>query len=182
MTGRGEGSMGQAFDRWTAALVAAVERAGRWIVGLLALVILLFTFGQVLDRYIFKTTFDAYDQIARLGLVWMTFLGFALAFQERRTIRVELLDTVLGPNLMKWRETLFDLMILALVVLLHVKGWRVTEVGAYQAIIGTPFTYAWSYAAIPVATALLALFLVIRIVHRLRGRPVDHHQAEPPPC
>jgi TRAP-type C4-dicarboxylate transport system permease small subunit len=172
--------MRRALGGWIAAALAWVERAGRAAVGLFVLTILVFTFGQVLDRYIFKTTFDAYDQLARLGLVWMTFVGFAVAFRERRTIRVELFDTVLGPAAQKWRETAFDLVILALVALVHIKGWRVVEVGGYQAIIGTPFTYAWSYAAIVAATALLAFFLVVRIARRLLGMPDEPHDRGPP--
>jgi len=136
----------------------------------------------VLDRYLFKSTFDAYDQLARLSLVWLTFIGFALAFAENRSIRMEILSSALPPVMRKWRDTVFDLAVLALVGLLHVKAWRVAEVGAFQVIIGTPFTYAWSYAAVVVATALLALFLVVRIIRRLAGLAPAHAGEGAPPC
>jgi TRAP-type C4-dicarboxylate transport system permease small subunit len=158
--------------------VALLARLVRWTVAFMAAVILLTTAAAVVDRHVFGTTFDAYDQYARLGLVWMTFLGFALALRERHTIRVEILDGLLGPRARFWRETIFDGAVLALAVLLVVKGWAVAEVGTFQDIIGTPFTYAWSYTAIPAAACLICLFLTLRIVGRCLGAPVDepaHH-------
>ena len=172
--------------RAAAALVDRIAGLVRLAVGIFAGIILVFTAGAVLDRHLFKSSFDAYDQIARLSLVWMTFLGFALALRERHTIRVEILDGLLGPRGRLVRETAFDAGVLALSVLLLVKGWAVAEVGAFQDIIGTPFTYAWSYAAVPVAAGLLILFLALRIVGRLLGHepdpPADPGHAEAPPC
>lgn len=164
-----------------AAIARAIEwlaRGLRWAIAFAAVVILVTTAASVLDRHIFKTNFDAYEQYARLGLVWLTFVGFALAMRERHTIRVEILNGILGPRARMWHETLFDLGILALSALLVVKGLAVAAVGTFQDIIGTPFTYAWSYMAVPVAAALIGLFLALRIVGRLMGVSVDeptHH-------
>lgn len=172
--------------RAIARLIDRLGRGLRFAVGALAGIILLFTAGSVLDRHIFKSSFDAYDQIARLALVWMTFLGFALALRERQTIRIEILESLLGPRARLVLETIFDAGMLALAVLLLVKGWAVAEVGAFQDIIGTPFTYAWSYAAIPAASVLLILFLALRIAGRLLGAEqdvaLDLGHGETPPC
>ena len=74
-----------------------LERLARiWLV-LMVVVVLVFTFGQVLDRYLVSTGFDGFDQLARLGLVWATFIGIALAFRDRRTIRIELFEERLPP-------------------------------------------------------------------------------------
>lgn len=162
--------------------LAAVELLARWYIVATMLVVLAFTFGQVLDRYIFKSSFDAYDQLARIGLVWTTFIGTAMGFRERRTIRVDLIDSILPQRLVRVKEAVFDLVILFLVVMIHVKGWRVVEVGAYQNIIGTPFTYAVSYIALLAGTVLLAAFVLLRFAVLL-GVPVpDSSAAEADPA
>lgn len=155
-----------------------VERLARvWLV-LMLLVVLVFTFGQVLDRYLVATGFDGFDQLARLGLVWATFIGIALGFRDRRTIRIELFEGRMPPWLKRARDLLFEVMVLALLVLVHVKGWPVVAVGARQNILGTPFTLAMGYSALLVGTLLYALFVLLRIARTL-GLAVS--DGEPPP-
>ena len=52
---------------------------GRIALVISLLVILVFTLAQVVDRYGLPVDFNAWDQIAQLALVWLTFLGIALA-------------------------------------------------------------------------------------------------------
>lgn len=166
----------RALDR----AIGWIERLARiWLV-LMLVVVLLFTFGQVLDRYLVATGFDGFDQLARLGLVWATFIGVALAFRDRRTIRIELFEGRLPPWLKRARDLLFDLTVLALLVLVHVKGWPVVAVGARQNILGTPFTLAMGYSAILVGTVLYGLFVLLRIARAL-GAAVDDGPPEPAP-
>lgn len=155
-----------------------LERLARiWLV-LMVVVVLAFTFGQVLDRYLVSTGFDGFDQLARLGLVWATFIGIALAFRDRRTIRIELFEERLPPWLKRARDLLFELLVLALLVLVHVKGWPVVAVGARQNILGTPFTLAMGYSALLVGTVLYGLFVLLRIARTL-GLAVS--DGAPPP-
>ncbi len=156
-----------------------IERLARvWLV-LMLLVILVFTFGQVLDRYLVATDFHAFDQMSQLGLVWTTFIGIALGFRDRRTIRIELFEDRLSPRLKRLRNLFFDLLVLAILVLVHVKGWPVVAVGARQNILGTPFTLAMAYSAILAGTLLYGLFVLLRIGRAL-GLPLDDGAPERP--
>jgi TRAP-type C4-dicarboxylate transport system permease small subunit len=56
------------------------------------LMVLVFTVGQVFDRHLLKSTFAAHDQFARIGLVWLTFLGIAVGIRDRTNVRIELLN------------------------------------------------------------------------------------------
>jgi TRAP-type C4-dicarboxylate transport system permease small subunit len=165
---------------WVGRAVGAVETLARICVGLAMLVILVFTSGQVVDRYLLKTSFNAYDQVARLGLVWMTFLGIAVAFRERANIRIDLLDHALPLRFVQWKSVVLDVATLVVTIVIHVEGWRLLEVGAYQTLMGTPFTYEVVYAALLVGTALLAVVLVMRIADAvLRGRFALEHGVGP---
>lgn len=75
--------------------LAGLMRAG---VVAAMLLVLLSTVGQVADRHVIQSDFGAYDQYGRLGLVWMTFLGIAIAVRERANIRIDLLDHFLSPG------------------------------------------------------------------------------------
>ena len=78
-------------------------KVGHWLVALMAMIIFASTLGLVLDRHLFRSSFDAYDQISRLALVWMTFLGFFFALEEKANIHVEILDVILPARLKVFR-------------------------------------------------------------------------------
>lgn len=137
---------------------------GRLSVVLALAMALIFSFAQVLDRYLLKTQFDAWDQLARISMVWTAFLGAAMALRERRNIVIELIDAHLSPRLLMLRDRVFDVLLLGLAVLLFIKSIPVVEVGMFQNILGTPFTQAVSYAALTASMGLFILFLLLRVL------------------
>ena len=85
---------------------------------------------------------------------------------------------------MRPKTWLLDLVILAAAGLMIVVGWQLLEVGAYQVLMDTPFTYEVMYGALLLGLALLCVFQVLRLVDGLTGgrfrldTPVgddDHH-------
>jgi len=150
---------------WRARVLRA-DRIVCWIgrlgVALTLAVVLVFCFAQVLDRYLLKTQFDAWDQIARIGMLWCAFLGAAMALRERRNVVIDLIDSHLPERVRRMRNRLFDAMVLA--ATLFYKGLDVVEVGHFQDIVGTPFTYAVSYAALTAGMAFFTLFLALRLL------------------
>ena len=161
---------------WT---VRAVARICRAMVMIALFVVFLFTVGQVADRYLLGTSFSAYDQISRLGLVWLTFIGFAVGVWERVNIRVELLDRFLPPRMHKAVAAVLDVMMIAVAVVVLVEGWRLLDVGAYQAIMGTPLTYEVVYAGLLVGVAVLLVFLAARLFETLTGARLDPEAERP---
>jgi TRAP-type C4-dicarboxylate transport system permease small subunit len=143
------------------------------IVFVAMLVVLVFTFGQAVDRYALHTSFDAHDQIAKIGLVWLVFAGTAVAYAQHLNLRIDLIAKYLPPAVLRWRDALFELAILAVCILLNVKAWSVLEVVAFQQIMGTPFTNAVPYSAILVGTAAIAFSCVLRLLDAISGKPAQ---------
>ncbi|UFN47365.1 TRAP transporter small permease subunit [Roseomonas sp. OT10] len=131
------------------------------ILAMVALVVL--SVGQVVDRYLVKSTFDAYDQLSRLCLVWLTFIGIALGIRERANIRIELLEHLLPGIGTRALAGLLDVVVLLTSAYLVWSGWVLLEVGAYQAIMNTPLSYDVVYAGLLAGLALLAVFLLLRL-------------------
>lgn len=146
-----------------------LEALTRLLVILALAVVLLFTVGQVADRYVFKSQFDAHDQIARIGMVWMAFLGFALGVRSRTNIRIEVIQHFLPEGVKRVAGVVLDMIMLAVTGFLLFNGWQLLEVGSFQAIMGTPFYYDVMYGALLCGLVLLAIFLVLRIADTLFG-------------
>lgn len=134
------------------------------------LLVLLSTVGQVADRYFIQSDFGAYDQYGRLGLVWMTFLGIAIAVRERANIRIDLLDHFLPPGAARVKGVVLDIIMAAIAVLIVVVGWPLLEVGSFQVIMDTPFDYSDVYAALLFGMLVLALFVAARLLDAAAGR------------
>lgn len=145
-------------------------RLNQAIVFVAMLVVLVFTFGQAVDRYALQTSFDAHDQIAKIGLVWLVFAGMAVAYAQRENLRIDLFARYLPPAVLRWRDAAFELAILAVCILVNFKAWRVLDVAAFQQILGTPLTNVVPYSAILLGTAAIAFTCVLRLADTLTGR------------
>ena len=144
------------------------------LVGMLSVV--LFCLGQAIDRYSFKSRFDAYDQLARVGLVWLVFAGMAWGYAARQNLRIDLWGAHLNLNFMRWRERLFEWLVLLTCVLLHWKAWAVIEVSGFQPIMGTPLTNATPYSVILLSTATMALTSMLRLMRPAWTKATGHAQ------
>lgn len=156
-----------------AAAARIVARALHYAIGVLVVALLVIVSLQVVDRHFFNVGIDAPDQLVRIGLVWLCFLGFAAAVEAGANIRIEFVDMWLGPRARHWLAIVFDLAMLALCVLLVVKGLRVVEVGAGQQLLGTPFTAALPNSGFVIGIALTAFFVSVRLLQRLLDPRAD---------
>ena len=156
------------FLAWPVRALAGLMRAG---VVAAMLMVLVSTVAQVVDRHLMKSDFGAYDQYGRLGLVWLTFLGIAIAVRDRANIRIDLLDHFLPAAAARAKGVVLDVIMAAIAVLLVVVGWPLLEVGGFQVIMDTPFDYSEVYAALLLSMAVLAVFVVARLLDGLaQGR------------
>jgi len=147
--------------------LAVLDRLLRWyIVALMALLVVL-TFLQVLARYLAGSPFTGTDQMARICLVWLTFMGAAMAVRTSHNIRIDLLDRYLPFNALRLINIFFDLVLLSLLSALVYKGWQVTRVSASQQIVATPFNYDVMYLSVVIGAFLMFVFVAFRLLGRL---------------
>jgi TRAP-type C4-dicarboxylate transport system permease small subunit len=156
-----------------AAAVRVLDRVVKLAIIVALAMVLIFTVGQVADRYLLKSSFDAHDQFARIGLVWLTFLGIAVGIRNRTNVRIELLSHFASRLTRRNVAVVLDLVILVVSAFLVIVGARLMEIGAFQAIMGTPLNYDTMYGALLVGMALLALFMVVRFADLLSGRRLE---------
>ena len=152
-----------------------VERALEWLIAFLVIALVVIVASQFVDRHFITLPMAAPDAYARILLVWLTFVGFALAVKNGLNIRVDLIDAHLPKAVQRVLEYAFDVMMLVLTGIIGINGWRLVEIGHDQERLGTGMSEAWPSAALFVTCILLALFLLLRIVLRAAGRPLPRH-------
>ena len=80
------------------------------IVALLLVMITIFTFVQVIRRYIFGTVWPWIDEIATFSMIWMTYLGAILCLRHSDHTRIDAFINIFPHKIKKWIEV-FDLLI-----------------------------------------------------------------------
>jgi TRAP-type C4-dicarboxylate transport system permease small subunit len=152
------------LERWLGWLNALLLYAGM-------IAVVFFCFFQALDRYTFKSSFAAHDQLAKVGLVWLVYAGTALGYAARENLRIDLFRRYLPRAVLGVREALFEAAILATSLVIHWNAWAVVEVASFQQIMGTPLTNAVPYATILLGTVSIALTCLVRLLRMAAGAP-----------
>ena len=142
-----------------------------WVVVVLMISLVAIVALQFVDRHFIDTGIAAPDQYARVALVWLTFIGFAVAVRAAVNIRVDLIDAHLPAKVRFVLEMAFD----ALLVVLVPGSWRLIVIGKDQELLGTVFS-----AAVPAAGVLISFVLMLLFVGtRLIVRPMGHELQKP---
>jgi TRAP-type transport system small permease protein len=141
-----------------------------WVVVALMISLVVIVSLQFIDRHFIDTGIAAPDQYARVGLVWLTFIGFAIAVRAALNVRVDLIDAHLPPRIRHFLALAFDALLLVLLVILVPGSLRLIEIGKDQMLLGTGFTAAVPAAGVFAACLLMLLFVGLRLIVRLLGR------------
>jgi len=141
-----------------------------WVVISLMVALVAIVSLQFIDRHFIDTGIAAPDQYARVALVWLTFIGFAIAVRAGLNVRVDLIDTHLPSRARRVLELAFDALMLILTAILLPGTWRLIEIGRDQLLLGTSFTAAVPAAGAFIACVLIVLFVALRLIVRLLHR------------
>ncbi len=162
------------MSQWLSKGLAHLDRVLRWyIVALMGMLVAL-TFVQVLARYLARSPLTGTDQVARICLVWLTFMGAAMGVRKKQNVRIDLLDRYLPSGILEVINIFFDMVLVGLLAILGYKGWQVTRVSASQQIVATPFSYDAMYLSAVVGACLMLLFVSVRLLGRLGLFKEDH--------
>jgi len=140
-----------------------------YILVLMALLVIL-TFTQVVARYVFKAPFTSTEEYTRLVLVWLTFMGAAMAVRLNRLVRIEVIEEHLPSSVRMFLNTFFDLVLIGLLSVIIVKGWEAVIVTDSQVVAGTPLSYSAYTLSIFVGASIMILYVSLRTLERLIGQ------------
>lgn len=144
-----------------------------WVVVVLMVSLVAIVALQFVDRHFIDTGIAAPDQYARVALVWLTFIGFAVAVRAAVNIRVDLIDAHLPAKVRFVLEMAFDALLVVLLVVLVPGSWRLIVIGKDQELLGTVFSAAVPAAGVLISFVLMLLFVGTRLIVRLMGHELQ---------
>jgi TRAP-type C4-dicarboxylate transport system permease small subunit len=112
-------------------------------------------FLQFFSRYVLNDAFAWTEEIARYLLMWITFVGAAVAMRRRTHIAVEVLHQFLPLPIVRVLNFLIDVVVLGFLVLLAWFAWTVTERMEIQRMTVFDVSMAYVYGGVFVGCVLL---------------------------
>jgi TRAP-type C4-dicarboxylate transport system permease small subunit len=141
------------FDRWSTNLAAGLSAfalavavaAGAW---------------QVVARFATETPSVWSEALVRTALIWMAYLGLAVAMRVGALVSIDLLRMLSRGALRRAVDAATLAFSLALLGVMFWFGWHMTERVKFQEMAGLEVSMSWGYAAIPIG----ALFAMVGVV------------------
>ncbi len=154
-------------------MVLALNRILSRLVELLVfavfLVMVLVVFGQVVLRYLFDVSIPWGAELSQYGMVWLCFLGAALAVKERDHMRVDYFINLLPRSFLPFIHVLLNIILFAFVVYLSYSSIPITRAFMQDITPGLGIPYGLVSLAMPVGGILMLLYLVTDSIRWLSG-------------
>lgn len=162
--------MTSGWARVTAWIHRVSERLNRLTEGLLVVIgvtMAMVTGLQVFSRYVLNHSLFWSEEVGRICLVWISFLGASAAYKRRAHIGMDFLVVRLPRSVRRKLETLVVLLSLAFFMLLLVYGTVFSSfiTGQRTAALGLPLTL--TYLVIPLSGAIFSVHAVSNLCQLL---------------
>ena len=137
--------------------VVTVEEAAVFVI----LASLLITLSlQIASRFLFEFPLDWTEELARVGQMWLVFIGAAVGARRAEHFVVEIfMERVHFPGKHRVARGI-DVLVVGFFLALALISAYMVWFGAIQKMPALTASVAWGYAAIPVGTALIAFHFV----------------------
>ena len=160
------------IDRALAAILRPVVALG--MAALIAVITL-----QIVSR-VFFTAVGWTEEVARFLLIWLTFLGAALAWQQGRHIAVTVVVDLMPGGARRGLQIGALAVVCAFAVALAWLGWTYMEVSSFQRSPALRLRMSHVYAVIPLSAALIAWFSLTDLLRLSVGQRLEGQGGMPP--
>ena len=154
-------------------LVRWMIRGEQGIAALLLFIILATMATQVFARYVFGAPFSWSEEVARLSLIWLTFISAAFVMAQGRHIAVDMISSRVGDRGKFLIECFSYIVVAGACLLLLIGGakfiWYVGKVGSPALGVAK----SWWYGAGGIGLMLMAIHSLINLIQVVAtGRPI----------
>ncbi len=122
---------------------------------------------QVILRFFFKSNLPWAEEVARYLMIWVVMIISSVLVKEDGLIKVDFFDNLWPEKFLKYREMLYQVLLLALFILLLKEGWNQAVYGLGGTISSLNISWFWPYLAIPAGMALILIQFVCQSLAKI---------------
>ena len=124
----------------------------------------------VIGRYVFTYTPTWSEEIARVLMVWMSFLTASMAIKDDTHVRISVFDRFFREKGLKIRNAVFSVMNIIFSLMLFWEGSKLVMQTSRTKLPGSGISSGVLYASICVGGLFMAIMLIYRMGARLCQR------------
>jgi len=144
------------FDRFLNFISAVV----RYVILVMTSCIFIIVLFTVFSRYLFNYVASWSEEVPRYLLVWIGFLGAALAVRQNEHIGFDYIFNKLPPTGQKILALLLNLGIVIIGLIMLVYGIDFVKQFGGDWMESIPYTNIWFYISLPISGALILLYVL----------------------
>ena len=134
---------------------------------------------QVLMRFVLLQPSTWSEALTRTLLIWMVYLGAALALRAGMLVAFDVVRVIAGARLRKVLSFVGLLSSFLFFLVLAWFGFQITDRVRFQNLAGLEISIAWAYAALPIGAAISAITALNMIGQLLLGAPEQEQPSRP---
>ncbi|WP_198370901.1 TRAP transporter small permease [Roseomonas rosulenta] len=127
---------------------------------------------QVVARFATETPSVWSEALVRTALIWMAFLGVAVALRAGALVSIDVAHRYSGGALRRGLEAAALAASLSMLGVMFWFGWMMAERVKFQEMAGLEVSMSWGYAAIPLGAAFAMIGAVAHFLDR-RSEELD---------
>jgi TRAP-type transport system small permease protein len=139
-----------------------IDRICRILITILLTMMTIVLFIQVLGRYITQSGLPWTEELSKYGMIWMVFIGAAVATKDASHIKVSLLEEKF-PSFSKWLIPIQNLISLIFLAIIVKYGWDALSILSAQKSPNLLLPMSIFYFAIPLASAIMIVHLLVQL-------------------
>jgi TRAP-type C4-dicarboxylate transport system permease small subunit len=129
---------------------------------------------QVISRYVpFVPRALWTEEVARLCLAWLVFLGAALAIRRHEHFVIDVIPSRVAERIRKPLQLIILVCIALGAVVIVMGGMQLAQTGVARISTTSGFRLVWAYASMPVAGLCMLAFVFELALRTLRGEDVE---------
>lgn len=147
-------------------LARTLDDAARLVIGLALGAMVAAAVVQVASRYVFNSPLGWTEELAKLLMVWWTFLAVGVLAFKGRLLAIDAFLLALGPRAAHGVIAFGQVLSAVVIAFLAWLGVRLVDLAGTQITPALDIPYAYIYASLPIGMAIAALGFAVRaIVH-----------------
>ncbi|MFN6956176.1 MAG: TRAP transporter small permease [Acetobacteraceae bacterium] len=121
---------------------------------------------QVVARFATNTPSIWSEALVRTALIWMAFIGVAVALRAGALVSIDVAHRYTGGALRRALEAASLAAVLSMLGVMFWFGWMMAERVKFQEMAGLEVSMSWGYAAIPVGAVFAMIGAVAHFLDR----------------
>jgi TRAP-type C4-dicarboxylate transport system permease small subunit len=155
-----------------------IEMIPEVVVGLIVIAIAVLINVEIAMRYVLNQPVGWSDELSRVLMVWLTFLGAAVAVGRGSHLGLNVLGRHVSGRRLRVLNSIASAIVFCFAIALLLQGITATGTAFRQVLTMTGLSVGWQYMAAPVGAALMMIYAVRNVLQGRDPVPDEAHTPE----